>query len=306
MPKLIYPIRNEIEEQYLNEIRRIATEKSETINIPVTWKTHLIKTDSRHSKQARVYFEAIHLMHSLIQDCCPIKKNDKNGQLKLYKPYGEHKLRRTHQQFARETGLTKTQVKEALDFLQEKGLVEIERVKSREIAGEMIGNLVYYSINLSKLEAIGKPGSIIESDTNAELKKPTLPLCQPEQPRFILRTIDELLPTESTYDEDFEFMPDLFSPSPVVVPNHATSEVEATDLITLKKYLVSQIPARLATYWDAYFHVVRIPPTSKKEIDQFITELDDVANLFSVDEYTEELLRRKRTGQPMISPTLNQ
>lgn len=117
--------------------------------IPVEWYQHLTRENGKpHSV-------AIELLADIVYWYRPLQIRDEaSGRLLGYtQKFKADKLQRSYQAFASLYGYTKEQVREALHFLEEKQVIDLE-FRHPIIDGIKYGNLLYIGLNVDTLREI--------------------------------------------------------------------------------------------------------------------------------------------------------
>lgn len=122
--------------------------------IPHSWYEHLRYPNGKPNLNAIVILAEVVYWYRPI-----VLKDEKTGRvLPARKKFeGEH-LQRTRKSFAEQFGLTTKQVKDALNFLEEKKVVEVIIAKSLKIAnGKKLGNVPYIALDAEKVAEFNRP-----------------------------------------------------------------------------------------------------------------------------------------------------
>lgn len=120
--------------------------------IPMSWYQHLRR------KNGKPHSIAIELLGDIVYWYKPIQVRDETtGQLIEYrKKFKADKLQRSYQAFADMYGYTKDQVRDALNFLQEKEVIELE-FRHPIISGIQYGNILFIGLNTKKIIEFNTP-----------------------------------------------------------------------------------------------------------------------------------------------------
>lgn len=122
--------------------------------IPHSWYDHLRYPNGKPNLNAIIILAEVVYWYRPI-----VLKDEKTGRvLPARKKFeGEH-LQRTRKSFAEQFGLTTKQVKDALNFLEEKKVVKVIIAKSLKIAnGKKLGNVPYIALDAEKIAEFNRP-----------------------------------------------------------------------------------------------------------------------------------------------------
>jgi hypothetical protein len=120
--------------------------------IPLEWFNHI-----KH-KNGKPHTTAIMLLADIVYWYRPIEERDeKTGKVTGYrKKFEADKLQRSYSAFANLYGYTKNQIREAIDVLEELGVVSTE-FRHPVINGQKLGNVLYIELKVDTLLKITHP-----------------------------------------------------------------------------------------------------------------------------------------------------
>jgi DnaD/phage-associated family protein len=120
--------------------------------IPPEWFSHIKRTNGKP------HTAAIFLLSDIVYWYRPIElRDERSGRLMGYrKKFKADKLQRDYTAFAYQYGYTKNQVREALNFLQDMKLIDLD-FRHPVVNGTKLGNVLYIGLNIDTLEKITTP-----------------------------------------------------------------------------------------------------------------------------------------------------
>jgi hypothetical protein len=118
--------------------------------IPHTWFGHL-RYDT-----GKPHVNAIIILSEIVYWYRPKEvKEEPSGRMTGYcRKFAADKLQRSYRSFADQFGLTKKQVRDAIDFLEDKGVITIELRKLVSKTGKPLNHVLYIGINPEQLRLI--------------------------------------------------------------------------------------------------------------------------------------------------------
>ncbi len=122
--------------------------------IPAAWFQHpLLKTSG---KSPKTHTNAVLILSEIIYWYRPMRPRDEaTGREKLCRKFKADKLQKSYQQLADYFGLTKKQVRDAIAFLKERGIITVEL---RDLPG--LSNVMFLEPVVAKVKELGE----VESD----------------------------------------------------------------------------------------------------------------------------------------------
>jgi len=120
--------------------------------IPLPWYHHLRR------ENGKPYSIAIELLGDIVYWYKPIQVRDETtGKLIEYrKKFKADKLQRGYAGFSEMFGYTHEQIKDALKFLQDKGIIDLD-FRTIDASGSKLGNVLFIGLNPDRLIEINTP-----------------------------------------------------------------------------------------------------------------------------------------------------
>lgn len=135
-------------------VRDVGTIHLEGNIVPHTWYRHLKHADGKPD------LVAITLLSEIVYWYRPgVEKDERGKVVRYYKRFEADKLRKSHGELAEEFGLTKRQVRSALDYLEEFGVITTE-LRNVKVNGVQCNNVLFIEIVPGKLREICMPPEV--------------------------------------------------------------------------------------------------------------------------------------------------